>query len=57
VLPCIVIGLVAAAFSAVGIVSAGRVLRKWGRVVEVLGASVLILIGIRVLISHGRGAV
>lgn len=55
--PCIVIGLVAAAFSAVGIVFAGRVLRKWGRVAELLGAGVLILIGIRVLISHARGAV
>jgi putative Mn2+ efflux pump MntP len=57
VLPCVVIGLVAAGFSAVGITFAGRVLHKWGRVVQVLGAVVLILIGIRVLISHGRGTV
>jgi putative Mn2+ efflux pump MntP len=56
VLPCVVIGLVAAAFTAVGIAFAGRVLRRWGRVAETLGAGILILIGIRVLILHGRGA-
>ncbi len=55
-LPCVVIGLVAAGFSMVGIVLAGRVLRKWGRVAEVLGASVLILIAIRILLLHWREA-
>jgi putative Mn2+ efflux pump MntP len=54
-LPCVVIGLVAAAFSA-GVALAGRVLRRWGRLAEVLGAGVLIAIGIRILVAHAHGA-
>lgn len=50
--PCVVIGLVAAAFTAIGIILANRVLRRWGRVAEVFGASVLILIAVRILLSH-----
>jgi putative Mn2+ efflux pump MntP len=52
-LPSIVIGLTAAAFSAVGISFANRLLRRSGRVAEVLGAGVLLLIGIRILLAHG----
>lgn len=51
-LPCVVIGLVAATFTAIGIVTADRVLRRWGRVAEVFGASVLILIAVRIVLSH-----
>ena len=54
-LPCIVIGLVAASFSAVGITCASRILRRWGRVAEVFGGCALILIGLRILISHEWG--
>lgn len=54
-LPCIVIGLVAALFSAVGITFAGRVLPRWGRVAKVVGGCVLILIGVRALLSRGLG--
>ena len=54
-LPCLVIGLVAAGFSAVGIAFGGRALQKWGRPVQVVGAFALILIGVRILISHGQG--
>lgn len=54
-LPCIVIGLVAASFSAVGIAFAGRILRRWGRAAEALGGCALILIGVRILISHEYG--
>ena len=50
--PSIVIGLVAASFSFAGITFAGRVLRRWGRVSEVLGGLVLILIGARIFVSH-----
>jgi putative Mn2+ efflux pump MntP len=56
-LPCVVIGLVAAAFSTVGIVFANRVLGRWGRAAEVLGASILILIGVRILIEHGQDGI
>ncbi len=51
-LPCIVIGLVAAAFSAVGITFAGRLLGRMRRFAGVFGGCVLILIGLRVLITH-----
>jgi putative Mn2+ efflux pump MntP len=51
-LPCVVIGLVAAAFSAVGIILAKRVLGQWGRAAEVLGAIILVSIGIRVVVAH-----
>ena len=53
---CIIIGLTAALFSAVGVSFANRLLRRWGRIAELLGASVLILIGIRILLLHGREA-
>lgn len=52
-LPCIVIGLVAAAFSVAGITLANRILRRWGRVADALGGCVLILIGVRILVAHG----
>lgn len=55
VLPCVVIGLVAAAFSAVGITFANGSLRRWKRAAEVLGAGVLIMIGFKILASHWRG--
>ena len=51
-LPCIVIGIVAALFSGVGISLAGRVLCGWERTAEVFGGVVLIAIGLRVVISH-----
>lgn len=54
-LPCVVIGLVAASFSAVGITFANRLLRRWERVAEAFGGCVLILIGLRILISHEYG--
>ena len=52
VLPCVVIGIVAASFSAVGIVFAKRVLRRWRRAADALGGCILIAVGIRVLIAH-----
>ena len=54
-LPCIVIGIVAALFSGVGISFAGRILRGWERTAEVFGGVVLIAIGLRVVISHLAG--
>lgn len=52
VLPCVVIGVVAASFSAVGIIFAKRVLRRWRRAADALGGCILIAVGIRVLIAH-----
>jgi len=51
-LPSIVIGVVAAGFSTAGITLASRLFRNWGRRAEVLGAVVLILIGIRIVVEH-----
>jgi putative Mn2+ efflux pump MntP len=52
ILPSVVIGLVALLLTAVGITFGGRLFRHWGRGAEVLGGVVLLLIGLRVLISH-----
>ena len=51
-LPSVVIGLVAASFSSLGMIFAGRFLRRWGRAAEALGGGLLILIGGRILLSH-----
>ena len=51
-LPSVVIGVVAAAATAVGITFGARILGRWGRAADVLGGGVLILIGLRILISH-----
>jgi len=51
-MPCVVIGLVAALFSTVGITFAGRLLRRWGRMADVVGGCILILIGVRIIVSH-----
>lgn len=51
-LPSIIIGLVAAFFSTVGIMLGNRMLGRWGRAAQAIGASVLILTGIRILTSH-----
>jgi putative Mn2+ efflux pump MntP len=55
-LPCIVIGLMAASFSAVGITFANRIRGRWGRVAEGLGGCGLMLIGVKIVISHEYGA-
>ena len=51
-LPCVVIGLVASLFSTAGITFASRVLRRWGCVAELVGGCILILIGVRIVVSH-----
>jgi len=51
-LPSVVIGVVAAAVTAVGITFGARILSRWGRVADVLGGCVLILIGVHILVSH-----
>lgn len=51
--PCIIIGIVAALFSTVGITFAHRVLRRWSRFAEVLGGCILIFIGVRIMVVSG----
>lgn len=54
--PALVIGLVAAAFTAAGMVLGRRVGALWGKRVEVVGGIVLIAIGVRIVIEHGAMA-
>jgi len=51
-LPSVVIGVVAAAMTAVGMVLAGRVAPGCGKWAELLGGAVLLGIGVRILLSH-----
>ena len=51
-IPSVLIGLVAFGLSAVGITSGSRIGPKWGPWAERLGGGVLILIGLKVLVSH-----
>ncbi|NLS94518.1 MAG: manganese efflux pump [Planctomycetaceae bacterium] len=50
--PSVLIGLVACALSAVGIVLGSRIGPRWGPWAERLGGAVLILIGLKILVSH-----
>jgi len=50
--PSMVIGLVAAALSAIGITFGSRLGPRWGRWADLLGGIVLLLIGVRILLSH-----
>jgi manganese efflux pump family protein len=50
--PAIVIGLVAAALTVVGMLVGKRVGVRWGKRVEVLGGLVLLAIGVRILFEH-----
>lgn len=51
-LPALVIGLVAASFTTIGMLLGRRIGAAWGKRVEVLGGLVLIGIGLRILIEH-----
>lgn len=52
-MPAVVIGLVAAAFTAVGITFAGRIGAWWGMRAEFLGGCVLLFIGAKIVVEHG----
>jgi len=54
-LPCVVIGLVAAALSAIGIRFGSRLGPRLGRWAEAAGGCVLVLIGLRIVIAHHAG--
>ena len=51
-LPCMIIGLVAAAFSAVGVGMGTRIGSKAGRWAEAAGGGILMTIGTRILVTH-----
>ena len=54
-LPSVVIGVVAAAMTVIGMRFGSRIGRKGGRWAQVLGGVVLIAIGIRILVLHLSG--
>lgn len=49
---CVTIGVVTAMLTAIGMVFACRLGAQWGTRAEIVGGCVLILIGIRILVSH-----
>lgn len=49
--PAVIIGVVTAAISLVGIVLGDRVGRRWGATVEVLGGVLLVAIGVRIVVG------
>ena len=53
--PALVIGVVTAGLTAIGMVLGRRVGALWGRRVEVLGGLVLVAIGIRIVVEHSLG--
>jgi len=53
--PAVVIGLVAAALTAVGIIFGSRLGPRWGRRAELIGGCVLLAIGVRIVVSHLAG--
>lgn len=53
--PCVVIGLVAAAFTLVGMRFGGRLGIRFGQKVGAAGGAVLILIAIRIVVEHTLG--
>jgi putative Mn2+ efflux pump MntP len=54
-MPSIVIGLVAALLSGLGIVFGARIGARWGRTALIAGGTVLILIGLKILLDHTAG--
>jgi manganese efflux pump family protein len=54
-LPALVIGVVAATLTLVGMRLGSRIGSAWGRRVEMLGGLVLVGIGVKILIEHLRG--
>lgn len=50
--PSIIIGLVTAAFTGIGIGFGRRIGARWGRWAEIAGGGVLILIGVKIVVSH-----
>lgn len=52
IVPAVVIGLVAAAFTAAGMLLGNRIGSSWGRRVEALGGIILVSIGIKIVLEQ-----
>ncbi len=52
IIPAIIIGVVAAAFTATGMLLGRQIGSLWGKRVEMLGGLILIGIGIKILVEH-----
>jgi len=52
VVPAIVIGIVAAAFTTAGMLMGRQIGSRWGKRVEIIGGLILLSIGIRIVIEH-----
>jgi len=52
VVPAIVIGIVAAAFTTAGMLLGRQIGSRWGKRVEIIGGLILLAIGIRIVIEH-----
>lgn len=50
--PSVVIGIVAGLLTCIGMTFGARALSRWSHLADVLGGSILILIGWRILLSH-----
>jgi len=50
--PAVVIGVVAAAFTMVGMLLGRRIGSSWGRRVELVGGLILVAIGLKILVEH-----
>lgn len=50
--PSVVIGIITASLTAVGIVFGSRIGPRWGQWAEAVGGIVLILIGVKILLEH-----
>ena len=48
----IIIGLVSLILSVVGLMSGNRLSKRFGKRVEVLGGLILVLIGLRIVVTH-----
>jgi putative Mn2+ efflux pump MntP len=51
-MPSVVIGIVAAAMSLVGIILGNRLHSRYGRIAEFVGGVILILIAVRIVVTH-----
>jgi manganese efflux pump family protein len=52
IVPSIIIGIVAAAFTIMGMLLGRKIGSRWGKRVEVLGGLILLAIGLKILVEH-----
>jgi putative Mn2+ efflux pump MntP len=55
ILPSVIIGIVAALLSTIGLFIGNKLGEKFGKRMEIIGGAILISIGIRVVLSHLLG--